>query len=141
MTDEPHPPTPPHPDALTAIVAAAEGLLVPSESDAPFTPFRWPEPGPLTPAALLAHLGLPPTTPIATRTLGTTLDPLTAEHPWFNESQRVAARRFAALRDLIATTLTNIVVYRLGRIRITLIIAGGDSAGSWIGLQTTLIET
>jgi hypothetical protein len=45
------------------------------------------------------------------------------------------------LRDLIATTFTNIVVYRLGRIRITLIIAGVDSAGSWIGLQTTLIET
>jgi hypothetical protein len=131
----------PPPDALAAITAAADGLLVMSESDCPLAPFRWPGPGPLTPEALLAHLLMPPDTPVDTRTLDEFLGPMAADQDWFDDGQRAAATRFAALRDLIADRLKDVVVYRLGRIQITAIIAGVDAAGSTVGLQTTQIET
>jgi O-acetyl-ADP-ribose deacetylase (regulator of RNase III) len=141
MSDTPDSQTVPQPDALTAITAAAEGLLVMSESDHPLTPFTWPGPGPLTPATLLAHLGLPPDTPAETRSLDAFLGPMAAQHDWFDDAQRAAAVHFAALRDLIAARLTDVRVYRLGRIQITAIIVGVDAAGETVGLQTMLIET
>jgi O-acetyl-ADP-ribose deacetylase (regulator of RNase III) len=129
------------PTALDRIVAAAEGLLVMSESDYPLLSFQWPGPDTLTPESLLAHLGLPPDTLVETRTLDAFFSPLVAEHDWFDEAQRAAAARFAALRAMIASLLTDVVVYRIGRIRITTIIAGVDPAGSAVGLRTTQIET
>jgi hypothetical protein len=126
-------------EALAAITAAAVGLLVMSESDEPLTPFRWP--GPLTEAALLAHLGLPPDTPIETRSLDGFLGPMAQQQDWFDDGQRVAAVRFAQLRDSIAALLHDVVVYRLGRIQITVVIAGLDKLGDTVGLQTTQIET
>ncbi|HWQ15685.1 MAG TPA: nuclease A inhibitor family protein, partial [Roseiflexaceae bacterium] len=127
--------------ALAAIAAAAQGLLVPSESDYPLVPFRWEGQAPLTPAALLAHLGLPPDTPVETRTLEAFFDPLARTADWMDEGQRAQAARFAALRDLIAARLRDVVVYRVGRVRITVLIAGQDAAGATVGLRTTLIET
>lgn len=141
MTDVPHVPGAESPDALATLTAAAAGLLVPSESDAPLTPFIWSGPGPLTADALLAHLNLPPHTPVETRSLHAFLDPLAAIHDWFDADQRATAARFAALRDLIAASLADVVVYRIGRIQITVVIAGQDPAGATVGLQTTLIET
>jgi DNA-binding MltR family transcriptional regulator len=133
---------PPAPsDALGVITAAAAGLLVPSESDYPLESFRWPGPGPLTPTSLLAHLDLPPDTPVETRSLDAFFGPLVVAHDSFDEGQRAAASRFASLRDLIAATLADLVVYRVGRIQITVIIAGADSDRNTVGLRTTLIET
>lgn len=141
MSDTPDRRLAPSSDDLADLTAAAAGLLVMSESDYPLTPFRWPGPGPLTPQALLAHLGLPPDTPVETRSLDDFLGPMATEQDWFDDAQRAAAARFAALRDLIAARLADAVVYRLGRIQITAIIAGADAAGNTVGLQTTLIET
>ncbi|MBX0331543.1 nuclease A inhibitor family protein [Oscillochloris sp. ZM17-4] len=131
----------PTPDDLADLTAAADGLLVMSESDYPLTPFRWPGPGPLTESALLAHLAMPPDTPVETRTLDAFLGPMAAEQDWFDDAQRAAATRFAALRDLLAARLADITVYRLGRIQITAIILGQDTAGDTVGLRTMLIET
>jgi hypothetical protein len=128
-------------DALAAIAAAADGLLLMSESDYPLTPFRWPGPGPLTPATLLVHVGMPADTPVEMRSLDDFLGPMAEERDWFDDGQRAAAVRFAQLRDTIAAVLHNVVVYRLGRIQIVAIIAGVDAAGATVGLQTTQIET
>jgi hypothetical protein len=150
--DTPPEPAPPAPsaagtaasaadDTLAELAAAAEGLLVPSESDHPFTPFRWEGAGPLTPAALLAHLGLPPETPVEVRTLESFFAPLSQPADWMDDSERATIARFAALRDHIAATLTGAAVYYVGETKITVIIAGQDPAGRSVGLQTTLIET
>jgi hypothetical protein len=127
--------------ALAELTAAADGLLVPSESDYPFVPFRWEGSGPLTPVALLAHLELPPDTPVETRAPETFFAPLTRIAEWMDEAQRAQAARFAALRDLIVARLRNAAVYRVGRVRITVVIAGQDAADTIVGLRTTLIET
>jgi hypothetical protein len=136
MSDTPEPP-----EALATIYAAADGLLMPSESDYPFTPFHWLEPGPLTAAALIEHLGLPPDTPVEVGDALALLDQLAAEQDWFGDHERAMAARFAALRDTLANSLTSLMLYRLGRIQITLVIAGRDVNGAIVGLQTTVIET
>lgn len=128
-------------DAILVLAAAAEGLLVPSETDAPLTPFRWEGEGPLSPEALLVALGLPPNTPAETRTLDEFFAPLARLANWMDADQRERAGRFAALRDLIASVLTDVAVYRIGRTQITVIIAGQDARGDTVGLRTTRVET
>lgn len=128
-------------DTLAEIIAAADGLLVPSESDFPFEPFRWPDPGPFTPEALIAHLGLPPGTPVEIRELDRFFAPLTVVREWHDDSQRATTARFALLRDLLHDQLADVVVYRVGQIRIAVVIAGRASTGAIVGLRTTLIET
>jgi type IV secretory pathway TrbF-like protein len=66
---------------------------------------------------------------------------MTTEYDWFDDGQRAAAARFAALRTMIISLLTDVVVYRVGRIQITAIIVGRDAVGNVVGLQTTQIET
>ncbi len=127
--------------ALASLTAAVEGLLVPSEQDAPLTPFQWPGPDELSAPALLAHLGLPADTAVATRSLEAFFAPLAAEQDWFDESQRATAARFAALRDQLGSLLSQVVVYRLGQRRITTLITGTDANGQTVGLQTTQVET
>jgi hypothetical protein len=131
----------PPPSALADLVAAADGLLVMSESDYPLTPFRWPGPGPLTAEALLIQLGLPPDTAVEVRDLDAFFGPLATDQEWFDDDQRATSARFAVLRDRIAALLTDVHVYRLGQIEIAAIIVGLDAAGEYIGLQTTQIET
>lgn len=133
--------TPEIPASLATIYAAADGLFMPSESDYPFVAFTWREPGPLTPTALREHLGLPPDTPVEVGDTMALLDQLAAEQAWFGDHERAIAARFAALRDTIAASLTSLMLYRLGRIQLTLVIAGRDVNGAIVGLKTTVIET
>ncbi|NTU85610.1 MAG: nuclease [Chloroflexales bacterium] len=129
------------PDALGEITAAADGLLMPSESDYPFEPFRWPGPGPLTPEALVEFLELPPGTPVEVRELDAFFEPLTSVRDWQDADQRAAAARFALLRDLLHDLLADVMVYRAGSIQIPVVIAGRDPSGATVGLRTTVIET
>ncbi|NTW00988.1 MAG: nuclease [Oscillochloris sp.] len=131
----------PSPDALAEIMAAADGLLLMSESDYPFTPFRWPGPESFSVVGLLEYLGLPPDTAVETRTLAAFFEPMATEQDWFDDDQRAAAIRFAVLRDRITSLLADVCVYRLGRVQITVIIVGLDATGASVGLQSTLIET
>lgn len=128
-------------DALAAMTAASAGLLMPSESDYPFEPFRWTGPGPLSAAALLVHLGLPPETPVEMRDAMALLDSLAAAQDWHAEEERATAARFARLRDTIAAHLADVLVYRAGSIEIALVIAGRDRSGAVVGLRTTVVET
>lgn len=128
-------------DTLAALTAAAAGLLVPSESDHPLEPFEWPGPGPLTPAALLAHLGLPPDTPVETRSVERFLGRLARRQEWMDASARASAARFGALQRLFRQRLSDVTVYRVGAIEVQVFTVGRDPDGRYVGLRTTVIET
>jgi len=129
------------PDALDALLQAADGLLMTSESDYPFTAFRWPEPDPLTPAALLAHLGLPPDTPVEERAFSTFFARLTTAQDWHSDDDRVNVARFTTLRDAFTKRLTDLVVYRVSLIKIDTFVVGTTPDGAVVGLRTVQIET
>ena len=127
--------------ALAALTAAADGLLVPSESDYPLEPFHWDGPDVLTPATLLAALDLAPTTSVETRTLDAFFVPLTRVAPWMDAGERARAARFATLQRTIADHLADPVVYRVGARAIAVFLVGETANGCVVGLRTTVIET
>jgi hypothetical protein len=128
-------------DTLADLTAASAGLLVPSENDYPLEPFAWPGPGPITPAALLDHLGLPPDTPVETRGIERFLGRLALERDWMDAAARARAARFGALKRLFLKRLSDVTVYRVGEIEVQVFTVGRDADGRYVGLRTTQIET
>jgi Nuclease A inhibitor-like protein len=126
---------------LAALTAAAEGLLVPSEQDAPLEPVYWPRTGRLTPAQLLVRLGLPPATPVEVRTLREFFGPLTRVRDPDDPAAVEHAARFTRLQRLLAARLADPVVYRVGTVEIAVLLIGLSQYGATLGLRTTLVET
>lgn len=128
-------------DDLAVIRVFADGLLMPSESDYPFTPFRWPGPSPISAPALLTHLGLPPETLVEERDFKLFFDRLATFQEWHADEDRPKVARFAALRNALTARLRDLVVYRVGTIQIHVFIVGRSTSDELIGLRTLLIET
>jgi hypothetical protein len=126
---------------LAALADAARGLLLLSEQDAPFTPLRLVGSGPLTPARVLAALGLPPETPVEQLRLEQFFAPLTRVREGADAEAAAQAKRFAALQRLLAAELADPTVYRLGTVEVIVLLLGQAPSGSILGLRSTLIET
>lgn len=128
------------PDALGK---ATLGLLFPSESDAPLTPYTFPgstgtEP---TPAALLEAEHLPTDAPVETTTVADLFDPFAEAAADASAEDRAEAKRYRALIDLLTKRLTDLRVYRVGHVDIDVYILGKDPSGAWLGLKTHVVET
>lgn len=133
---------PPEPDdPLLAIMGATEGLLMPSETDAPFEPLLWQADIPLTVANLLDKLEFEPDTPVEIGDAYALLDQLAAERSWFGDEERALARRFAHLRATMNEHLRDLTLYRIGTIQLTLVIVGHAHNGEVLGLCTEVVET
>jgi Nuclease A inhibitor-like protein len=135
-------PTPESP-ILDTLGKATFGLLFPSESDAPFTPYRFPgkegeEP---TAAALLEAEGLPSTTPVETITLDELFDPFVEEGPSAPPEDLAEAKRYRDLVKLLSSELTEVRVHRVGATDIDVYVLGKDPCGAWVGLKTHVVET
>lgn len=129
------------PDTLAELIAATDGLLVTSESDHPFTPFRWDRAEPFAPELLPGYLGLPADAPVEQRDLGRFFAAQSRLYDWSSDDDRARADRFIALRDLIGARLSRPTLYRVGAIQIHALILGHDQSGATVGLRTLLIET
>lgn len=129
------------PDALAELAAAAAGLLVTSESDYPFEPFRWERADPFAPALLPDYLGLPADAPVEQRDLERFFAAQSRLYDWSTPDDRRRAERLLALRDLIKARLAGPTLYRVGKIQIHTLIIGHDQHGATVGLRTLLIET
>jgi hypothetical protein len=128
-------------ETLNALLVAADGLLVMSESDYPFAPFVWHESTAPTAATLLAALGLDSSVPLETITLERLFASQERISADMGRDEIDRAQRFTALRQEIAARLRDIVVYRVGSIDIAVYIVGKDAQAVVVGLQTRLIET
>ena len=128
---------------LDTLEKAASGLLFPSESDYPFTPYAFPgapgaEP---TPAALLEAERLPSDTLVETITVADLFDPFAHAEDDAPEEDKAEAERYRALMELLARELTDLRVYRVGRVDIDVYILGKAPSGAWLGLKTHVVET
>ncbi len=128
-------------ELIPRLEQAIDGLLFPSESDAPLTVFVWPADARFSPQALLAHLGCEETTPIATTDLDHFFEPVTTPREWHGDAEREQIERFTVVRDLLAAELSDITVYKIGTITIDVYILGRSADGARLGLTTTLVET
>jgi Nuclease A inhibitor-like protein len=126
---------------LTELAQATDGLLFMSESDYPFEPVRWSEQTELTLEAVRRLTGHDESAPIETQSVNGLFHVAASEADWKNAQQLAAARRYQALMRWLQDNLTAVRVYRIGRIQIDVFIVGRSAVGSWVGLQTRVIET
>ncbi|WP_437679716.1 nuclease A inhibitor family protein [Sorangium sp. So ce131] len=127
-------------DLLASLEEAAQGLLFPSESDHPLRPFRWAGDAP-SPAALLAAQGLAAETPVEVTTAGDLFAPVLEPPDGAGDAALADAARYRRLVDLLERHLTDLRVYRAGRVDIDVILLGRHASGAWLGLRTKVVET
>jgi hypothetical protein len=128
---------------LAALGAAASGLLFPSESDYPLTPYRWvgvKDTGP-SPEALREAEGRPADTKVETRSLHELFDPLLQVEEGSSDEDQAVVARYRALVQLLEDNLKHLRAYRVGKIDIDVYILGQHASGEWLGLKTRVIET
>jgi hypothetical protein len=113
---------------LTRLRQATEGLLYPSEYDAPLEPFVW-EPADNTLSDVRRLSGHPPEERCQTL----------AADAFFGELAEVEG--FPALYETLKETLTDLKVYRCGAANRTLYVVGRDAQGRLAGFKTRAVET
>lgn len=120
---------------LADLEAAVDGLLYPSETDAPITAFEWPGAAAPTAAALAAARGLPADAPVEETTLADEFGPLAGEDGGDD------APRWKALVALVERSLEHVAVLRLGGPEVLVVVVGRAPSGTWLGLETRAVET
>lgn len=131
--------------ALHQLRQAVAGLLYPSESDYPFQVNLWRQAAidPSHPQSLLHHEQQDPQSPVETIGLQPFLNPVMQEQDWFGDSERSRARRFRSLCELLESQLSEITVYRVGSVEMTVYIVGKvkQCPQDAIVLSTKVVET
>jgi len=122
------------PDAvLTALKKAAKGLLVPSESDAPFTPFRWPQARGEISGDKVAALARRRRIPRSKRYRW-----MISSRSWRTPTTRSASGSCARSSSSSSRTVK---VFRIGEVKVDVYLVGKSAGGDWAGLKTTSVET
>lgn len=126
----------------TLLTKASDGLLMPSESDAPFTSFSWTGAATrtLTTSRMLRLTGHAPDTPVEVVDLDWFFRNVAQHQPWHDAQQAADVRRFQRLERVLERHLTDVSVYRIGTIRIDAYVVG-RCGSNLAGVSTVLIET
>ena len=130
------------PPAIETLKHATDGLLFPSETDAPLEPFFWPhdDDSKLTPETLAPMAGVAADTPVKSVKLETFFRPATKEEEWHNDEEKAQVARFQELVRTLKTTLDDVKVFRVGETRIDVYVVG-KVEGGYAGLKTLVVET
>ena len=119
-------------DELAELRKAIDGLIYPSESDAPFDVFRWDDKGGgSAKAQVIAHTGAADE-PVEEMSLDAFFAPLAGA---------TDAARFSQLRRALESTLSAPAVIRVGERKIDIYLIGRTRSGAWAGVHTTSVET
>jgi hypothetical protein len=120
---------------------ATAGLLLPSETDAPFEVVTWTKShGDPTDAAVLRQAsGAAADARVIETTTEALLGTIAAGHPGHDEDEKQIALRFRALADLLGA-LPGVRAWRVGGPDIHVWILA-PSEGGWTGLRSHLVET
>jgi len=126
---------------VAEIRKAVEGLYVMSESDYPFETIRWGATVALSPQYFRELHGEPPDSPVTSESL--------SDFPGFVMSQLsgegnvapAGAARYRQLVRVLQENLTDVKVYRVGRVNIPVYVVGRSPGGNWLGLSTRVVET
>ena len=110
---------------LAELKKVSAGLLVMSESDYPFEVVQWDGSTEITPEFLRSITNEPAESRVEESAL----------------EQFLASGPFEHLERFLREHLTDIKVYKVGRINIPVYIIGRSPEGSWLGLSTRVIQT
>ncbi len=130
------------PPDLQPLCDAADGLLMQSESDAPFTPFFWPDAksDELSPEDVGKFSQMPGDAKIESVSVQSFFRDATTEEDWHNAEEAATVQKMKSLVKAIKKTLKKPAVFRIGEATVDCYIIGGVSDGVG-GLKTQVIET
>jgi len=111
-------------EILKELGEASLGLFYMSESDYPFELIRWDRRTEITSEFIRSITGEPTDYPIQETDFDTFL-----------------GGRYQKLAQLLKANLSNLKVYKVGRINMPVYIVGRSPEGSWLGLSTQVVET
>lgn len=123
------------------IAAACDGLIYVSETDAAVTPYAAPSADAKAPDIILQHTGRSADDPTEEVSFGDLFKRLTKIRDWYGEAETLRAKKFLELQKLLEEHLTELKVYRLGRIQIDIFVVGRDQNNLLMGVTTKAIET
>jgi hypothetical protein len=119
---------------------ATADLLWMSESDYPFEVVTWERDVEMTPPALFAEVTGADVS-IETISLADFFAPALAVEDWYAAEELAQVDRYQELLHEIESNLTQVQVFRVGEIEITVYIIGKTPAGDLVGLKTQVVET
>ena len=128
--------------AINALRKASKGLHYQSETDAPFTTFRWGKAGGRLTKRKVLELGEhDPGSPVEEGSLDDFFGDLTQEQDWHGEEEKEDLQRYRALLKAIREHLSRGKVFKVGEAQKRAYIVGKTKEGDWAGLKTTAVET
>jgi hypothetical protein len=120
---------------------ASQGLLFPSETDAPFEPFEWPgEEGKPEKGRVLELAGVAAGTPIKVKSLDSFFKDATQEEDWQDPEEKAEAQKFRQLVKTLKEVLADPKVFLVGRSEADAYLVGRTDAG-WAGLKTRVVQS
>lgn len=122
--------------------ASVEGLLYTTETDEPFEVIHWPGDGkPLDAGRLLELTSNAPDTPVSITSLDDFFKDLTTEQQWYGDQERATMQRYRDLENVIRRQLTDVRVFRVGEVEVSIYVVGVTPQGDWAGVKTSATET
>lgn len=117
------------------------GLVYVSETDAPITYFSVPEASEASSKIILQQAAKRKNKQIEEVQFDDFFDRLISFKDWFGDREKVRAKKFLKLKQLLEENLTGIKVFRIGEIQVEIFVAGIDKEGRLAGVKTEAVET
>jgi hypothetical protein len=126
---------------IQALRNASQGLLFPSETDAPLEVFEWPgEQGKPDKARVLELARLPANTPVKTKSVDAFFKEATKEESWHDDEEKATVQKFKQLVQKVKESLADVKVFQAGKVESDAYIVGRTEAG-WAGVKTKVVQT
>jgi hypothetical protein len=128
---------------LARLEEAAKGLSFQSESDYPIEPFLIRTSGnePITPALVLKAMKQALDAPVKTGAIEEFFATATEEQDWHNEAERQTTRRFQELVKVLQENLSDLQVFKVGKVERDVYVVGRTPAGALAGVKTKVVQT
>jgi len=128
-------------EIFEGIKSLCSGLYYMSETDAEILPFAGGKVKKLTREKFAEEIGVTDHSKIEERDFDSFFKRLVEIKDWFGEEEKKMAKRFSELRDFLIQNLSDLRVFRIGRIEIDIYVVGIDRAGKIVGFKTKAVET
>jgi hypothetical protein len=124
------------------LMEVSEGLLMLSETDAPFEFYYHQKPEDKFDEDIVVEWdGKPGGTAVQVLTLGDFFNRMKNPHKDADETQKKNAERFKKLEAKLNELLEDVKVYKLSEITLPVYIIGRTKSGDYAGLKTLVVET
>ena len=118
-----------------------KNLIYISETDAPVEPVKFGKASAVLKSEVLSATGNGQTAPVEIVDAEKFFERLTTIRDWFGPRETEMARGFAELKKQIDEELTEVKVFKIGKIEIDIYVVGLDRDGNLAGVKTRAIET